>query len=353
LLANRYLELPYLLRLEIAKELSLVESGDEKLEELERGKRVFERAVAAKKVLQLWHAVNARRGEIEDDEPAPTKGDYGGNCNRSACERRDATYFNASTRKFYCSRCAAAINDANKDYLAAHGVPLCTPGPAEAKYLPLPASPPVESSQGVTGEEIAELRKLEKAASPAPWEADTTDSDGTYGSGDDTHEGFDAREMIGPNGHVLFDSLNSGTAEIHTDTDEDSYRAWDEVARRNFDFVAAFRNAAPRLLATLESQSRRIAELEGIVSKLPKDKNGNPIAVGMHALATGRGMGGDCEANEQPYKVVSVCCDHVWLSQQLDEQDCFHASQCVVFDSLAAALARAGTACIGRPPFCS
>lgn len=38
------------------------------------------------------------------------KGVKNGNCNRQACQRPGATWFNSSTRAYYCKKCAAKIN---------------------------------------------------------------------------------------------------------------------------------------------------------------------------------------------------------------------------------------------------
>lgn len=43
--------------------------------------------------------------------PDPTlKGIKDGNCNVTACQRPGATFFNKSTRKYYCRACAKEIN---------------------------------------------------------------------------------------------------------------------------------------------------------------------------------------------------------------------------------------------------
>lgn len=56
-----------------------------------------------------------------------------GVCNRGACESGVATWFNHSTKKFYCAKCAALINEANKndEFVKKLGHPLCTPGAPE------------------------------------------------------------------------------------------------------------------------------------------------------------------------------------------------------------------------------
>lgn len=57
------------------------------------------------------------------------KGDYNGECNRTACSKGSAVYYNHSTRKYYCEKCALLINEYN--YADAHriyGHDLCTLG---------------------------------------------------------------------------------------------------------------------------------------------------------------------------------------------------------------------------------
>lgn len=41
------------------------------------------------------------------------KGKKGGSCNRRACQRPGAAFYNQSTRAWYCPPCAHKINDAN------------------------------------------------------------------------------------------------------------------------------------------------------------------------------------------------------------------------------------------------
>ena len=42
-----------------------------------------------------------------------TKGTYQGECNRTVCKNTNATFYNHSTQKYYCSSCAGLINSAN------------------------------------------------------------------------------------------------------------------------------------------------------------------------------------------------------------------------------------------------
>lgn len=55
------------------------------------------------------------------------KGLKGGNCNRTACQKPGATFFNHSTEKYYCLDCAMMINRANHaDAMRIFGHALCT-----------------------------------------------------------------------------------------------------------------------------------------------------------------------------------------------------------------------------------
>lgn len=44
------------------------------------------------------------------------KGQQGGSCNVTACQEPGATWFNTSTRAFYCPSCARKINRACIDF---------------------------------------------------------------------------------------------------------------------------------------------------------------------------------------------------------------------------------------------
>lgn len=54
------------------------------------------------------------------------KGLKDGHCNRSACLRPGVTWFNHSTRKFYCAGCARLINEANPEFKREMGYAICT-----------------------------------------------------------------------------------------------------------------------------------------------------------------------------------------------------------------------------------
>lgn len=85
-----------------------------------------------------------------------------------------------------------------------------------------------------------ELRKLAEAATPGPWEQDcTVESDGAYGSGEDSREGYSTYAIFDADGKVIFDFLNSEIVCVHDEDHEDGHNAWDETAKHNAAFIAA------------------------------------------------------------------------------------------------------------------
>ena len=56
-----------------------------------------------------------------------TKGEFEGLCNRTACQKPGAIYYNHSTKKYYCPTCADMLNKYNKaDAMRLYGHDLCT-----------------------------------------------------------------------------------------------------------------------------------------------------------------------------------------------------------------------------------
>jgi hypothetical protein len=53
------------------------------------------------------------------------KGDFKEECNRTACNNKNAVFFNHSTRKYYCFPCAALINRMNPEADEIYGHALC------------------------------------------------------------------------------------------------------------------------------------------------------------------------------------------------------------------------------------
>ena len=58
-----------------------------------------------------------------DRPPKENKGKFEGDCNVSACSNKDATWYNKSTRAYYCASCARRINSENFIYIKEN---LCT-----------------------------------------------------------------------------------------------------------------------------------------------------------------------------------------------------------------------------------
>jgi len=69
----------------------------------------------------------------------PDKGKMNGSCNRFACQAPGATWYNHSTERYYCERCALDINNfkpPGDTFLAALGHDLCTPPDFERQSKP-------------------------------------------------------------------------------------------------------------------------------------------------------------------------------------------------------------------------
>ncbi len=76
------------------------------------------------------------------------KGEFSGECNRIACNLGPATYYNYSTRKYYCCKCALMINQANPESLKMYGHSLCTQGKHKEKTLETNDKNNSENNQG-------------------------------------------------------------------------------------------------------------------------------------------------------------------------------------------------------------
>lgn len=112
----------------------------------------------------------------------------------------------------------------------------------------------------ISTEKLAEIEALAKKATPGPWEADSMKSEGSYGIGDETYEGFNAFKVTDEKGNTICDTLNSDMGEVHVEYDEDGATAWDEIGRRNAAYIAA---CDPQtVLALLASHAALAAEVE-------------------------------------------------------------------------------------------
>lgn len=59
--------------------------------------------------------------EVQKPDPK-LKGKYNGNCNRTACQKPGATWFNLNTSAFYCASCGMDINRAcERDHIDLYG----------------------------------------------------------------------------------------------------------------------------------------------------------------------------------------------------------------------------------------
>ena len=62
-------------------------------------------------------------------ELKPDKGRMNGSCNRTACQQPGASWFNTSTRAYYCEPCARDITDFTK---RVDGFHICFPTTGDA-----------------------------------------------------------------------------------------------------------------------------------------------------------------------------------------------------------------------------
>lgn len=86
------------------------------------------------------------------------------------------------------------------------------------------------------------LAALDAEATQGEWEIDTLNSEGTYGSGDDTREGFSTTAICDASGKVLFDALNSDAILVQEEWDEDGGSAYDLTSAANARFVCTLVN---------------------------------------------------------------------------------------------------------------
>ena len=98
------------------------------------------------------------------------------------------------------------------------------------------------------------LRALAPVVTPGEWGEDTLKSEGAYGSGDDTHEGFATTAIYNAEGKLLFDALNSDVILVQEEWDDDGFGyAYDLTSGANADLIVTLRNALPAIIAALET----------------------------------------------------------------------------------------------------
>jgi hypothetical protein len=101
--------------------------------------------------------------------------------------------------------------------------------------------------------DIEKLKALALAATPGPWEVDTVKSEGHYGTDEDGGYGYTAYVVTDGKGRPLMDSLNRDDSEIHEEYSDEEHYAWDELAKRDAQFIAAANPAAVlELIAEVE-----------------------------------------------------------------------------------------------------
>lgn len=126
----------------------------------------------------------------------------------------------------------------------------------------------------INNELIQALEAAAEKATQGEWWSDVVETGGTHGNGDDCMEGFHSYAVYDQNNHSLLDMTNSTAACITVEDDGDYIMAWDEVARRNAEFISkAHPEFILSLLAEREAdkvliaeQAKRIAELEGALN---------------------------------------------------------------------------------------
>lgn len=83
-------------------------------------------------------------------------------CNRSACRAPNPTYWNTSTRAWYCEKCAKAINEGAGTHL--HGVPLCL-HPYALPGIDYTIIADLQAQLGTVGNALIQIAKAEKSGS--------------------------------------------------------------------------------------------------------------------------------------------------------------------------------------------
>lgn len=130
-------------------------------------------------------------------------------------------------------------------------------------------APPL--SAPVSDAELAKLREALLKATAGPWEADSEDSEGSYGVGDDTHEGFKTYAVFDASGRRLFgcENADSSVGSVEVEYDEDGAVAWDETARQNMTLAALARTHLPALLAEITASRASAARAAVPLTGLP------------------------------------------------------------------------------------
>lgn len=128
-------------------------------------------------------------------------------------------------------------------------------------------------AETLTPEELAELERLLKEATPGEWETDSENNEGSYGNGPNTREGFKSWFLMGPDGKRLFDAINSDACMVHEEYDEDGGHAWDETSRANAALIIAMHRALPALISSSREAERIKTAAEALLEACEREAN--------------------------------------------------------------------------------
>ncbi|MCH0685640.1 ead/Ea22-like family protein [Escherichia coli] len=107
------------------------------------------------------------------------------------------------------------------------------------------------------------LKAAAEKATQGEWWFDVVETDGEYGDGEDRVSGFHSYAVY-VGSESLLDMTNSTAACIHEEWDDEYRMAWDEVGRRNAEFIAT---ANPEsILALLAERDADKKQLEQLVA---------------------------------------------------------------------------------------
>lgn len=130
---------------------------------------------------------------------------------------------------------------------------------------PLSATPSPAPAADVLEEGLERLRALSEAATKGRWFTESEKCDGSYGSGEDGHEGYLAYSIVtdaeSPHGKpgVIAETTNSTLSIIHEEWSEDDFTAWDDIAKNNTAFICAAVNYVRDYLAYTQSAAEQRA----------------------------------------------------------------------------------------------
>ena len=116
----------HLTHMEMANKVRMLMRSDLGFEGVVQGAR--DRIVyLANRVAELEGKPPVDIPEVREGEPDPAlKGKKDGNCNVTACQQPGATWYNKSTQKYYCTKCADQINSCNMlESVKMYGTALC------------------------------------------------------------------------------------------------------------------------------------------------------------------------------------------------------------------------------------